>query len=100
MSAKIGDPRDGGPFTAVTACPKCGTVAVHGLRAVNPEPPTPIVKYARSALDEFAALLLVQRSTEADWFGKNDGFTRWDERPFEVARICVGDECGFEWGQR
>lgn len=78
-------------FTAACECPKCGTVAVHLMREPNPSPPERVCA--------------PRNSTMFAWGGPDntvlnitdDGFDRWDERPYKIVRTC---QCGAEWGQR
>jgi hypothetical protein len=72
-------------FEAFTACPKCGHMDHHGLRAPLPKPePGPV----RVASDRIGRLFEVVR-----W----DGMTGPDESMYEVIRNCTA--CQHEWGQ-
>ena len=88
-----GSHREGGPFTAVTDCPRCTHVTIHPMRVPNPDPPQVIRKGTGevTTIRGFGGGVVLT-------FIDADQHDRWDERDFEVIRICV--ECNWEWGQR
>ena len=71
-------------FEATCACPRCGLVATHTLRAPNPKNDGPDFRI-KHADGEITTIHL--------W-----GTTRLDERQYEAIRTC--SECGNTWGQR
>jgi len=81
--------RDGGPFTAGTMCPHCCHCDVHPMRVPNPESPK------RPTAPFFGINLATARFASG---GVVEHYDRWDERPYDVIRICTS--CGWEWGQR
>lgn len=87
--------RNGGKFTACALCrnPDCLSVDVHDIRLPNPEPPRVIL--AADAQDEI--LEMSANGAISVHYIPVDRYDRWDERGFEVVRIC--NECGYEWGQ-
>lgn len=90
---QLGSHREGGPFTAVTDCPRCTHVTIHPMRVPNPDPPQVIRKGTGevTTIRGFGGGVVLT-------FIDADQHDRWDERDFEVIRICV--ECDWEWGQR
>lgn len=78
-------------FVARCMCANCRKVDVHFMRAPNPDPPkisyhgTGEVTEIRDASGRVAA-----RHVDGDVYD------RWDERPYEVVRVCRN--CGFTWG--
>ena len=85
--------RDGGPFTAGAMCPYCHVCDVHPMRVPNPAPPR-VVHKGTGDVDVVRTFDGRRLRTIVDV----DQHDRWDERPFDVIRICTG--CGYEWGQR
>lgn len=87
-----GSHREGGAFTAVTDCPRCTHLAIHPMRSPNPDPPR-VPHNGTSEITTFRKFggEAVLSITEPDHG------VRWDERGFDVIRICV--DCGWEWGQ-
>lgn len=87
--------RDGGKFKPYMNCPNCGEFALHYMRTPNPRPPESIRVPNRDTVQMGDKLMTTHggRFVEVS-FGRIPG--RWDERPFEVVRVCV--ECKHEWG--
>lgn len=86
------NPRDGGPFTAATGCPRCQRVDVHDIREPNQAAPRKL-DWLETSVQSMSAMTVDGTFT----FDHHRGFDRWDERAFEVVRACAG--CGYEWGQ-
>lgn len=72
------------PFAAACACPRCGYLAVHHMRAPRPKPERGPVR-----VSNWNDMILEWHS----W----GGITGPDESRYEVMRTCT--ECGHSWGQ-
>lgn len=86
--------RSGGKFTACALCRKCMSVDVHDIRLPNPDPP----KLIYEASSEYVTVSMASGESMTFRQDTEDLYDRWDERAYEIVRICV--ECGYEWGQQ
>ena len=85
--------RDGGKFTATSACPKCGVIDVHPIREPNHAAPC-LVRESDGTVTQVS---MWGRGVVREWVDP-DIYDRWDERPYETIRTCTG--CNWEWGHR
>ena len=87
--------RNGGKFKPYMNCPGCGEFALHYMRNPNPDPPTAVRIGPGEAASVNGEALIIEDGRFVRLIG-NTRLSRWDERPFEVVRVCV--DCGHEWG--